>query len=78
MGCRAHRKNAEALNQGSLATGFCRVPIFSISIVTLSPGLNQRGGFCAMPTLCGVPVRMTVPGNRVVLPLAQAGGSGNE
>ncbi len=45
------------------------MPIFSISMLTESPGLSQRGGFCAMPTPCGVPVRMTVPGNNVVLPL---------
>ena len=44
--------------------------MLSISIVTLSPGLSQRGvGFAAMPTPCGVPVRITVPGTSVVLPL---------
>jgi len=41
----------------------------SISIVTVSPGCNQRGGVRAMPTPCGVPVRITAPGNNVVLPL---------
>ena len=30
---------------------------------------SQRGGVRAMPTPCGVPVRMTVPGSSVVLPL---------
>jgi hypothetical protein len=52
----------------SQATGLVSVPIFSISILTLSPGLSQRGGFCAMPTPCGVTVRITVPGKSVVLP----------
>ena len=55
--------------EGSSATGFVSAPIFSISIVTLSPGFNQRGGLAAMPTPWGVPVKITVPGNSVVEPL---------
>jgi len=35
-------------------------PIPSISTVTESPGLSQRGGFRAIPTPWGVPVKMTV------------------
>ena len=38
-------------------------------MVTESPGFSQTGGFLAMPTPLGVPVRMTVPGRSVVLPL---------
>lgn len=42
----------------------------SISIETKSPALSQHGcGLAAMPTPCGIPVRMTVPGRSVVLPL---------
>ena len=37
----------------------------SISIRTLSPGKRVRGGFCAIPTPSGVPVRITSPGIRV-------------
>ena len=54
---------------GSDSTGLVSLPIFSISIETLSPGLSQRGGFAAIPTPCGVPVRIVVPGSSVVLPL---------
>src|SRR5690606_35960115 len=54
---------------GSASTGFVRAPIDSISIVTVSPGWSQRCGRIAIPTPCGVPVRMTVPGASVVLPL---------
>ena len=47
---------------GSSATGLRRTPIFSISISATSPASSQRGGVRAMPTPCGVPVRITVPG----------------
>jgi hypothetical protein len=60
MGCRAHRKNAEALNQGSLATGFCRVPIFSISIVTLSPAFNHRGPAAGIVPSCKKAIEASV------------------
>src|ERR1039458_540168 len=58
-----------AFPYASFCTGFVSAPIFSISMVTLSPVRNQLGGFRAMPTPCGVPVVITVPGNNVVLPL---------
>ena len=48
----------------SLITGFVSEPIFSISIVTVSPGFRKTGGVRAMPTPCGVPVRITVPGKQ--------------
>jgi hypothetical protein len=35
---------------GSSATGLVSAPMLSISIVTLSPGFNQRGGLLAIPT----------------------------
>lgn len=53
----------------SASTSLVSWPIFSMSMVTTSPGLSQRCGLAAMPTPCGVPVRMIVPGSRVVLPL---------
>lgn len=54
---------------GSSTTGLLSEPIFSMVTVTTSPGLSQRGGLWAKPTPCGVPVRITVPGKSVVLPL---------
>jgi len=42
---------------------------FSISMVTPSSAFSQRGGFCAMPPQCGVPVKITGTGTKVVLPL---------
>ena len=53
----------------SSTTGFVSCPIFSISIVIVSPGFRNTGGLRAKPTPCGVPVRITVPGSSVVLPL---------
>ena len=50
-------------------TGFVSEPMFSISIVTESPSLSSTGGLRAMPTPCGVPVKMTVPGANIALPL---------
>ena len=44
----------------------------SISMVTLSPDFIKRGGLRAMPTPCGVPVMMTVPGSSVVSALRKA------
>ena len=55
--------------QASSITGFVSWPIFSISIVTVSPAFRNTGGLRATPTPCGVPVRITVPGSSVVLPL---------
>ena len=43
-----------------------------ISTSTRSPGTKKRGGFIAMPTPGGVPVRINVPAGRVVLPLRKA------
>ena len=37
--------------------------------MTVSPCLRKTGGLRAPPTPCGVPVRITVPGNSNVLPL---------
>gem|GEM_PF-2920385 len=51
---------------GAATTGLVRVPMDSMSMVTTSPGLSQTGGLRAKPTPCGVPVRMTVPGRRVL------------
>ena len=48
------------------------MPIPSISTLTTSPGRNQRGGVAAIPTPSGVPVKITVTGSRVVLPLKNA------
>ena len=45
------------------------MPIFSISMLTVSPGFNHTGGVRAKPTPCGVPVMITVPGRSVLLPL---------
>jgi hypothetical protein len=50
-------------------TGLVSVPIFSISMLTVSPGFNHTGGVRAKPTPCGVPVMITVPGRSVLLPL---------
>ena len=50
----------------SSETGLTSVPIRSISMVTRSPFLRKTGGFRANPTPCGVPVKITVPGNNVV------------
>jgi hypothetical protein len=44
-------------------------PIFSISTSTRWPGFSQTGGLRAMPTPCGVPVRITLPAGSVVSPL---------
>ena len=40
-----------------------------MSMVTVSPGCKKTGGFIANPTPWGVPVKRTVPGSSVVLPL---------
>ena len=53
----------------SLDRGFVSAPIFSMSIVTVSPALSQMGGLRAKPTPWGVPVRITVPDGSVVLAL---------
>jgi hypothetical protein len=37
-------------HQISFMTGLFSAPIPSIPMLTWSPGFNQRGGFCAMPT----------------------------
>lgn len=42
------------------------VPIFSTVISTSSPGFSHRGGFIAMPTPAGVPVRMMLFAKRVL------------
>ena len=49
----------------SAATVFRNVPRWSISTSTASPGLSQTGGFRAMPTPGGVPVKIRSPGSRV-------------
>ncbi len=51
----------------SLITGFVSAPIFSMSMVTVSPAFNHTGGLRAKPTPCGVPVIITVPGKSVLL-----------
>ena len=42
------------------------IPIPSIATVTISPGLRYLGGSRVNPTPSGVPVKITVPGSRVV------------
>ena len=46
-------------------TGFRSVPRPSISTSTMSPGWSQTGGFRAIPTPGGVPVKIRSPGSRV-------------
>ncbi len=48
-----------------LPTGFLSTPSPSISTSTTSPSFNQTGGFRAMPTPGGVPVKIRSPGSRV-------------
>ncbi len=66
---------AAGITHASDRTGFVNWPMPSISTVTVSPGLSQSGGVRAMPTPCGVPVRITVPASNVVLPLRKVGAS---
>ena len=66
-------RKLESAHTRSYSTGFVSAPIFSISTVTVSPARNQLCGFRAMPTPCGVPVMITVPGNSVVLPRPSGG-----
>lgn len=39
-------------NAAAAVTGFLRMPIFSISTCTESPGFRNLGGFIANPTPC--------------------------
>ena len=55
------------LRAHSFLTGFSNRPIRPISTMTVSPSFIQTGGFRAMPTPCGVPVRITAPGRRVMV-----------
>jgi len=50
----------------SSTTGLVSFPIDSISIVIVSFRAKKIGGLRVNPTPSGVPVRITVPGNRVV------------
>ena len=49
----------------SATTGFSKMPSFSISTSTMSPGLRNTGGFRAKPTPGGVPVKIRSPGASV-------------
>ena len=56
-----------SINFYSFRTGFSNLPIFSISTTTVSPCFIQTGGLRAKPTPWGVPVRITLPGRRVMV-----------
>ena len=65
-GRRTHKKGREVADYSSDATTvLVMAPMPSISHVTTSPGLRNRGGFRKQPTPGGVPVKMTSPGSRV-------------
>ena len=44
---------------------FVNLPIPSIATLTTLPTPRNSGGFMALPTPLGVPVRITSPGNSV-------------
>lgn len=51
-------------------TLFSKMPIFSISIFTISSGWRNLGlGFCAKPTPAGVPVASKSQGSKVIIRL---------
>ncbi len=50
----------------SLLTRLVRMPIFSISMLMVSPAWRYRGGRRVKPTPSGVPVRITVLGSNVM------------
>ncbi len=54
-----------SLSTGSATTGFRKMPSFSISTSTRSPGLRNTGGLRAKPTPGGVPVKIKSPGASV-------------
>lgn len=55
-----------AVQQSRYFTVFFNTPIPSISISIISQLLRYTFGFRAVPTPAGVPVIITVPGNRVM------------